>query len=278
MTHDAFPKDLTGDVKPEIEDPKFEDVVGLLPAGGQATRLAPLPVSKELLPIGFYSNPADRLPRPKTVCHYLLEKYRLAGVQKAFVILRPGKWDIPAYFGDGTLVDMHLGYLTVPISHGVPYTLNQSYPFIRGMRVVLGFPDILFEPADGFVQLLAHQTATAADVVLGAVPTEQPWKGGMIDFDGNGRVWQVIEKPQRSDLRWTWMIACWSPQFTEFLHQFVLSNPQPEREIPIGDVIHAAIAQGLRVEVKCFPQGHYLDVGTPQDFAKAVRAFSGQAG
>ncbi|WP_233744930.1 hypothetical protein [Leptodesmis sichuanensis] len=59
------------------------EVIGLIPCAGQATRLAPLPLSKELYPVGLRSLPDGKL-RPKVVSHYLLEKMRLAGIRKAF--------------------------------------------------------------------------------------------------------------------------------------------------------------------------------------------------
>ena len=96
-----------------------KEVIGLIPAGGQATRITPLPCSKELYPIGFRQVDEDGGLRPKVVCHYLLEKMRLAGATKAYVILGNGKWDIPAYLGDGTLFNMHLAYLIISQSQGV---------------------------------------------------------------------------------------------------------------------------------------------------------------
>lgn len=255
------------------------DIVGLLPAGGQATRISPLPVSKELYPIGFHPFGADGL-RPKVVCHYLLEKMRLAGIGKAFIVLRPGKWDIPSYFGDGSLLDMRLGYLTVHLPFGVPYTLDQAYPFIQTSLVALGFPDILFEPDDAFVHLIAHQARTQADVVLGLFPTEQYQKAGMVEVDAMGQVCRIIEKPKFTDLRYMWAIALWTPIFTQFLHDYLAKiskddGQQPgRRELPIGDVIQAGIEAGLRVEAETFPQGMYLDIGTPEDLMRAVRRFT----
>ncbi|WP_242050658.1 sugar phosphate nucleotidyltransferase [Oculatella sp. FACHB-28] len=256
-------------------------VIGLLPAGGQATRIAPLPMSKELYPIGFRRGANGSL-RPKVVCHYLLEKMRQAGVTTAYLVLRPGKWDIPNYFGDGTMLDMHLAYLTVHVPFGVPYTLDQAYPFVQDAVIALGFPDILFQPQDAFAKILARQANGSADVVLGLFPTEQPSKAGMVDFDLSGRVRYVIEKPLQTDLRYMWAIATWTPKFTHFMHEYLkaiasqyssdsesLTEPRPE--LPIGDVIQAAIDQGFRVEAEVFEQGRYLDIGTPENLAQAVR-------
>jgi glucose-1-phosphate thymidylyltransferase len=254
-------------------------VIGLLPAGGRATRIAPLPMSKELYPIGFRRS-ADGM-RPKVVCHYLLEKMRQARITTAYLVLRPGKWDIPNYFGNGAMLDMHLAYLTVHVSFGVPYTLDQAYPFVQDAVIALGFPDILFQPQDAFAKILVRQADGGADVVLGLFSTEQPSKAGMVDFDSSGRVRSVIEKPLQTDLRYMWAIAIWTPKFTQFMHEYLqaiasryaslesLTDPRPE--LPIGDVIQAAIDQGFRVEAEVFEQGRYLDIGTPENLAQAVR-------
>lgn len=263
------------------------EVIGLIPAGGQATRISPLPASKELYPIGFRHLESGQV-RPKVVAHYLLDNFRLAGIGKAYVVLRPGKWDIPAYFGAGAICDISLGYLVAQLPYGVPYTLDQAYPFVKHAIVAFGFPDILFQPQDKFVHLLTRQAATQADVVIGAVPFADSRKGGMIDFDASGRVHYLVEKPQESELRHSWCSAVWTPAFTEFMHQFLadveakreqvaLDDSAFRREIPLGDVIQAAIHHGLRVETEVFPDGHFLDIGTPADLILAVRNFSTEA-
>ena len=263
-----------------------QEVIGLIPAAGQATRLAPLPGSKELYPIGFRSVNGSK--RPKVVCHYLLEKMRLAGIRKAYFVLRSGKWDIPAYLGDGTILDMNLGYLIMRLPFGVTYTLDQAYPFVQNAVIAIGFPDIIFQPDDTFKRLLARLATSNADVVLGVVPFENPQKGGMVDFDTEGRVRLVVEKPDYSDLRYSWCTAVWTPVFTEFMHQYVAaletdrlrtdagSNLVPQRELPIGDVIQAAIENGLSVQAEVFTDGAFLDIGTPEDLVRAVRHFAAE--
>jgi glucose-1-phosphate thymidylyltransferase len=253
------------------------EVIGLIPAGGQATRISPLPGSKELYPIGFRDREDGSL-RPKVVSHYLLEKMRLAGICKAYFVLRAGKWDIPAYFGDGKLLDMHLGYLVVGSTLGVPYTLDRAYPFVKNAVVAVGFPDILFQPDDAFKHLLTRLSAAGADVVINLLPFEHAHKGGMVDFDADGRVRSIVEKPTHSNLRYSWCAAVWKPTFTEFMHQYlaVIASDRslPPREIPLGDTIQAAIDNGLRVEAEVFDAEPYLDIGTPEDLVKAVRHFA----
>jgi len=261
----------------------YREVIGLLPAAGQAARIAPLPCSKELYPVGFRLVDEDRSSRPKVVCHYLLEKMRLAGITKAYVVLRKGKWDIPAYLGDGTMLNMHLAYLMMHLPFGAPYTLDQAYPFVQHALVAFGFPDILFQPDDAFVRLLSHQAAANADAVLGLFPSDQPRKMDMVDLDDNGQVRQIVIKPHRTHLRYTWFIAVWTPVFTRFMHEHLaaiqnineqddIANHVPEqRELFVGDVIQAAIHNDLRVEAVLFPDDTYLDIGTPDDLIKAVR-------
>jgi len=254
-------------------------LIGLLPAGGQAKRISPLPMSKELYPVGFQDFHQKNQWRPKVVCHYLLEKMQLAGINKAYFILRPGKWDIPAYFGDGKMLAMSLGYLIADLPYGVPFTLDQAYPFVQDAAIALGFPDILFQPEDAYARILARLQATKADVVLGLFPTNRPQKAGMVAYDDTGRVKLIVEKPPQSDLRYMWGIAVWTPTFTEFLHQYLIplkadATLSQKPEIPIGDVIQAGIEQGLHVQAEAFSDGSYLDIGTPEDLVKAVQQLS----
>ena len=112
-------------------------------------------------------------------------------------------------------------------------------------------------------------------MVLGLFPAGNFRKVGVVDFDQTGRVHKIIEKPQHTDLKYMWAIAVWSPQFTQFLHEY-LANWIPEKELPVGDVIQAAIEAGLQVEAEPFPTGSYLDVGTPGDLATAIRDLTPQ--
>lgn len=269
-----------------INQDRKPEAIGLLPAAGQARRIAPLPLSKELYPIGFrYCDESQNL-RPKVVCHYLLEKMRLAGITKAYIILRAGKWDIPGYLGDGAMINMNIGYLMMNLPFGVPYTLDRAYSFVQKAIVALGFPDIIFQPDDVFTKLLARQASCQADVVLGLFPTDQPQKAGMVDFDAEGRVRLIREKPKKTDLQYMWGAAVWTPVFTSFLHEYLLTikaSKKPNRagkystqnqELPIGDVIQAAIERGLEVQAEVFADGEYLDIGTSEDLVRAVRRFA----
>jgi glucose-1-phosphate thymidylyltransferase len=252
-----------------------QEVIALLPAGGLATRLAPLPGSKELFPVGFYPSGTAHALRPKPVCSYLLERMRLAGIKKAYVILREGKWDIPTYLGDGHTIGMDLAYLMLNLPYGTPFTLDQAYPFVQHALIALGFPDILFQPDDAFTQLLQRQAETKADIVLGLFPAQDPSKMDMIEFDDLGQISRIVIKPRQTTLTYTWILAVWTPIFTKFMHQFLIEkvNPgdgEPVHEIYVGHVIQAAIEQNMPVETVMFPEGSCLDIGTPEMLMQAV--------
>jgi len=257
------------------------EIVGLMPAGGQARRIAPLPISKELFPIGFRSVDEDGSLRPKVACHYLLEKMRKASIKKVYIVLGEGKWDIPAYLGDGEMLDMHFAYLIMRQPFGVPYTLNQAYPFLGNGVIALGFPDILFEPDDAFVKLLSFQGKTKADVVLGLFPADQPQKVDMVDLDDCGQVRQLVIKPPQTHLKYTWGCAVWTPAFTQLMHEYLLTLQDHQKtgvplssrkELFIGDVFQVAVNSGLRVTAIHLSDQPYLDIGTPEDLVTAVQS------
>lgn len=247
------------------------EIIGVVPAGGQGQRIAPLPCSKELFPVGFQPKNEQGELHPKVASHYLLEKMKEAGVKKTFIVLRGGKWDIPTYFGDGEMVDMHLAYLMMNRPYGVPFTLDQAYPFILDDNVVFGFPDILFQPVNAFKLLLSRQEATQADIVLGLFPTDKPHKMDMVELDGRERIQNIIIKPDQTDLFYTWIIAVWTPGFSHYMHNYLLQiTMELELELFLGEVILAAIKEGMYAETVIFDQGSYIDIGTPGDLVRAI--------
>jgi glucose-1-phosphate thymidylyltransferase len=250
----------------------FPDILGLIPAAGRAERLGPLPCSKELLPIGFRETP--RGPASKVACHYLLERFRTAGIRRVLMVLHESKWDVPRYLGTGEIADVSLAYVVIPGSKSVPETLDRAFPFSESSLVALGFPDVLFEPADAYARLIERQRATGADVVLGLFPTSKFRTTDMVALGPDGRVLRIEVRPESTALRYNWLLAVWSPVFTRFLHEAVRSAPAGERELQIGSIVQEAVAAGLTVQGVEFPDGTYRDIGTPEELAAAVREHS----
>jgi len=244
----------------------------LIPAAGRASRISPLPCSKELYPVGFRVDP-DGQGRPKVVGHYLLEKMSMAGIVKTYIVLRSGKWDIPAYFGSGSMLGMDLAYLTLDLSWGVPRTLDQAYPFVRDAFVAMGFPDILFGPDDAFVKLKERRAATHPDIVLGLCPPSDILKDDAVAFGTDGIVTDLILRPADRTFPYSWAVALWTPTYTEFLHEYVRKNQVQApggQELTAGHAIRAAVHAGLKVEAVVLGDDPYLDIGTPDNLARAI--------
>ena len=117
-------------------------------------------------------------------------------------------------------------------------------------------------------------------MVLGAFPVQQPHKWDMVDLGENGAVKRIYPKPEQSDLRYGWALACWTPAFTEFMHQHLqqvqqqLEQTNSTLELSVGAVIQAGIDNGLQVQSVCFDGGSCLDTGTPEDLQTAIRSYS----
>jgi glucose-1-phosphate thymidylyltransferase len=258
-----------------------QKVAGLIPAAGIAERISPLPCSKEIYPIGFHGSNQNKDFRVKVVSECLLESMHIAGVAEVYIILRKGKWDIPQYLGSGKWMGMNFAYLLMDLPFGVPFTLDQAYPFIKKTTVAFGFPDIIFDPADAFIQLLEKQSDSNSDIVLGLFPSKRNKKDDLIEFDKNGRIKAINIKSDSKDLLYTWIIAVWSSEFTEFLHEYVreqkkllLRNNPPNdkddiKELFISEVIQAGILKDLKCDHVIFKEGDYLDIGTSDDLIKA---------
>jgi glucose-1-phosphate thymidylyltransferase len=213
---------------------------------------------------------SDGSARVRVVSHYLVERMRCGGIARAFFILRKGKWDIPEYYGAGESFGLDVGYLIARLPYGAAYSIDQAYAFIRGARVALGFPDILVEPEDVYLQALARLEASQSDIVLGLYRA-RPTSSDLVSIDGMGRVIELVIRPRQTPLTLTWIMAVWGPRFTEFLHEYlavprtsaqVPGAPLPE-ELTIGHVIQAAIREGLTTHSITFPCSNYLDIGTP---------------
>ena len=253
------------------------EVIGLIPCGGNAKRIAPLPCSKEVLAVGLRET-ADGSIRPKVVSHYLLEKMQRAGARKAFIILRKGKWDIPEYYGNGVSLGIDLGYLIMGRPYGPPYTLDQAYPFVRSARIAFGFPDILFGPPDAFVRALRRLSDTKADIVMGLFRAYDTTIADMVAVDKTGQVRELVIKPLDSKLKYDWVFAVWTRTFTEFLHEYLAEsrtagqspNASLPAELTMGHVIQAAIGEGIRTQSLTFRRSTYLDIGTGEGLRRLV--------
>jgi glucose-1-phosphate thymidylyltransferase len=249
------------------------DIIGVIPMAGRATRLPGLSRSKEILPARFRTRAHDSGGQPRVVCEYLLEKMHVAGVTRAYVVLRDGKWDIPAYLGDGSMAGLRLAYLMMDLPYGTPYSVDQAFPFMQHANVTFGFPDMVLGPGNMFRILLEYQRTNHADIVIGLFPADRPNKVDMVELCSNGKVKRVVIKPQYTDLQTTWGVAVWTPVFTRFMHDFLASHQQhadSEPELYMGHVVQAGIDNGLSVYGTPVSKLPFIDIGTPDDLEWAI--------
>ena len=247
------------------------EIIGLVPASGKASRIQPIPCSKEVMPIGF-QHMANGQEAPRVISQNTVDAYLKGGASKIFFIIRKGKWDIPNYYGDGSEFGTQMAYLIMNLPYGIPYTLDQAHAYVQNAICLLGFPDMLIDPEDAYQHLVNKLKAVDADVVLGLFPIldeVQKTKSDMVEVDGKGNVLDIQVKPSETSLHYSWGMAAWKPSFSNFMHEYIQEdvkkfqiNPDAPETYP-GHVILAAAKAGMKVSSVCFDKGSFVDLGTP---------------
>lgn len=262
------------------------EVVAIIPAAGHARRLAPLPCSKEIFPIGFQQASYPGQWRPKVVTHYLLEHLREAGIAEAIMVIRRDKTDIVRYLGDGHAFGINLEYRMIDDSSSSPMSIDAAFDRVEQRTVALGFPDILFNPCRAYDQVLTRLSTSRADVVLGLFPVQHPSMVDMVAFDAHGEVTAFEIKPKKTALKYQWTLAVWTPRFSAFMHDYLgAGHCSPQRHIEIlafaqkselymSDVLYAAQRAGLKIYSVVVSNELCLDMGTPQTLCEAIRLYS----
>jgi glucose-1-phosphate thymidylyltransferase len=215
-------------------------LVGVIPAAGSATRLGPLPSSKEVLPVG---------ERP--VMDYLVERMRAVGCDEIRVVTRADKADV---------VDRakELGLRVVLAD---PPTASESVASgLDGLTgddvVLLGFPDSIWEPADGFLRLLDALDGECA-AVLGLFRTADLERSDVVSLDEDGVVTAVDIKPQRPESEWIW--GCAAVRATALAD--VASAGELGRHF--GSLARRGLVRGVRLSDR------WVDVGTRAGLSRA---------
>lgn len=250
------------------------NVVAIIPAAGKGSRLWPFPCPKELFPVGYQDIEINGVveKRPKVVSQYLIEHMVDAGAERIFIILGEGKADIMSYYGDGRRFGTNISYLFQEELNGMPFAIDLARCWLNGETVLFGMPDTIIEPLDSFERLLAFHQQSEAVLTLGLFPTDNPSKFGMVETDSNHNVTYTVDKPQNTDLTNMWGTACWSPEFTELIHEY-LEFAYRGKEIVLGDVFDYALKKGLPVKGFVFEDGQYIDIGTTAELNEALKQF-----
>lgn len=264
----------------------MREIWGLIPAAGKATRLSRdaqghrrKGPSKEILPLPPAHRAVTSAPAapPRLACQDLLDNFRLAGVARALVLLRQGKWDIPKRLGDGGEFGVELAYRVLSLaqaSRGVPFTLATATPFLGDRMAALGFPDLLVQPRDLLARLVRHREQNQSDLALALVPCDRPQSSDLVELSPRGKVRRIEIKPAATTLKWTWAFAVWTPRFSRFLLKwtegFNARSRRLGREPHAGDLFIGAMSEGFEIDALTEPSGRVLDIGTPETLAAAA--------
>lgn len=159
---------------------------GIILAGGSGTRLYPLTmaVSKQLLPI--YDKP---------MIYYPLTVLMLAGIREIMIITTPQDQDqFKRLLGDGSQWGIHLEYKIQPSPDGLAQAFILAEDFLDGAPSAMVLGDNIFF-GHGLPQVLAAADAQDMGATVFGYHVSDPERYGVVDFDADGRVKTIIEKP-----------------------------------------------------------------------------------
>ncbi|MFC3987300.1 glucose-1-phosphate thymidylyltransferase RfbA [Actinoplanes siamensis] len=165
---------------------------GILLAGGTGSRLWPMTrsVSKQLMPI--YDKP---------MIFYPLSTLISIGIREILVITAPADQDpFARLLGDGSQWGLRLSYAVQPRPDGIAQALVIGEDFLGGRGCALILGDNLFHGMNFGSWARSDMELSGAHVL--ACPVARPSAYGVVEFDADGRVLTLEEKPARPRSRY----------------------------------------------------------------------------
>jgi glucose-1-phosphate thymidylyltransferase len=246
-------------------------LVGIIPAAGSGTRLFPYNAGKELLPVGSQQKKINGKleDRPKIVSQYIIEAMAKAGVEQIFIIINPAKHSLMGLHLDGSQYGVNISYI-VQHPPSMAHSIDLAYNWIKSHTVVMGMPDTIVSPNNSIEQLVKNHREGKAELSLGLFKTNNPRKFGMVKTDKDFNITYHEDKPSQTDATTMWGLAVWEPSFTHTLHESLQEPRITEKEMALGDVFDIMLAQGKPCKAFPIDDGNYYDIGTYDDYKRAI--------
>jgi dTDP-glucose pyrophosphorylase len=233
---------------------------GIIPAAGYGSRIQPLGFSKELLPIGRSNDGATHSLQP--VINYVIERLVTGGASKLCLVASPDKSDIVKYLTH-KILPVDSCYVFQPKPVGLVDAIFRPVSFVREDDVVMiGLPDTLWFPEDGFLQLSDDVPS------LLMFPVSQPQLFDAVILDSEDNVIEVQVKISKPDTQWIWGAIKMPGDVYHALYRLWVKRGQVDEQV--GSLINVYLAEGG--VVKGIRRGEsYIDVGTVPGYVEAVQ-------
>ena len=226
-------------------------------AAGLGTRLRSLglDVPKVMVPIGG-----------KPLLEHHLELFKRQGIREFIVNLHHLPETITDYFGDGSKFGVNITYSHEPELLGTAGAVKKMAQHLRDGAFIVFYGYNLVRV--DFSPLVALHQARRAVATVALFASPEPWTGGVVETDSNGRVLRFVEKPGPKQVSTNLISA-----------GIFMVEPQVLDVIPAGrfcdfgkDVFPQLLAEGKPVYAM-EPEAYIQDVGTPERLAKAQHDF-----
>ncbi|MCP9483576.1 glucose-1-phosphate thymidylyltransferase RfbA [Shimia sp. CNT1-13L.2] len=242
---------------------------GIILAGGSGTRLYPITIgiSKQLLPI--YDKP---------MIYYPLSVLMLANIREIAVITTPQDQEqFKRTLGDGSQWGLDLTYIVQPSPDGLAQAYILAEEFLDGAPSAMVLGDNIFF-GHGLPERLQAADDSAGGTVFG-YRVADPERYGVVGFDADGKVQQIIEKPEVPPSPFAvtglYFLDGTAPERAKQV------KPSPRGELEITTLLEMYLADG-QLSVQQMGRGYaWLDTGTHASLLDAgnfVRTLSERQG